>query len=367
MLAYIARRILLIIPTIFGIMLVSFAIVQFVPGGPVERAIAQLQGLDEGATSRIGGGGGQIGAGAMAHSGGDISSRYRGAQGLDPKFIKELEKQYGFDKPAPERFAILVRDYAMFNLGRSYFRDEPVLSLIKEKLPVSISLGLWMTFLSYAISIPLGIKKAISDGSRFDVWTSGVVIFGYAIPSFLFAVLLVVLFCGGSFWNLFPFRGLTSDNFADLSWPKKVLDYLWHITLPVTALVLGSFATSTLLTKNSFLDEIKKAYVQTARMKGLSERRVLYCHVFRNAMLIVIAGFPGAFIGAFFTGSLLIEQVFSLDGLGYLSYDSLMNRDYPVVLGNLYIFALLGLVVNLISDLTYTWIDPRIDFETREV
>jgi microcin C transport system permease protein len=367
MLAYIARRILLIIPTIFGIMLVSFAIVQFVPGGPVERAIAQLQGLDEGATARIGGGGGQIGAGAMAHSGGDISSRYRGAQGLDPKFIKELEKQYGFDKPAPERFAILVRDYAMFNLGRSYFRDEPVLSLIKEKLPVSISLGLWMTFLSYAISIPLGIKKAISDGSRFDVWTSGVVIFGYAIPSFLFAVLLVVLFCGGSFWNLFPFRGLTSDNFADLSWPKKVLDYLWHITLPVTALVLGSFATSTLLTKNSFLDEIKKAYVQTARMKGLSERRVLYGHVFRNAMLIVIAGFPGAFIGAFFTGSLLIEQVFSLDGLGYLSYDSLMNRDYPVVLGNLYVFALLGLVVNLISDLTYTWIDPRIDFETREV
>jgi microcin C transport system permease protein len=367
MLAYIARRILLMIPTIFGIMLVSFAIVQFVPGGPVERAIAQLQGLDEGSASRIGGGGGQIGGGAMAHSGGDISSRYRGAQGLDPKFIKELEKQYGFDKPPLERFAILIRDYATFNLGRSYFRDEPVLSLIKEKLPVSISLGLWMTFLSYAISIPLGIRKAVADGSRFDIWTSGVVIFGYAIPSFLFAILLVVLFCGGSFWQIFPLRGLTSDSFADLSWPRKVLDYLWHIALPVTALVLGSFATSTLLTKNSFLDEIKKAYVQTARMKGLSERRVLYGHVFRNAMLIVIAGFPGAFIGAFFTGSLLIEQVFSLDGLGYLSFDSLMNRDYPVVLGNLYIFALLGLVVNLISDLTYTWIDPRIDFETREV
>jgi microcin C transport system permease protein len=345
MLAYIARRILLMIPTIFGIMLVSFAIVQFVPGGPVERAIAQLQGLDEGSTSRIGGGGGQIGAGAIAHAG-DISAR---------------------DKPAPERFAILVRDYATFNLGRSYFRDEPVLRLIEEKLPVSISLGLWMTFISYAISIPLGIRKAVTDGSRFDVWTSGVVIFGYAIPSFLFAILLVVLFCGGSFWQIFPLRGLTSDNFADLSWPRKVLDYLWHITLPVSALVLGSFATSTLLTKNSFLDEIKKAYVQTARMKGLSERRVLYGHVFRNAMLIVIAGFPGAFIGAFFTGSLLIEQVFSLDGLGYLSFDSLMNRDYPVVLGNLYIFALLGLVVNLVSDLTYTWIDPRIDFETREV
>ena len=368
MLAYIARRLLLMIPTIFGIMLVSFAIVQFVPGGPVERAIAQLQGQDEGSSARLGGGGG-IGAaaGAMAHAGGDISSRYRGAQGLDPKFIKELEKQYGFDKPAPERFLMLVRDYSTFNFGKSYFRDVPVLQLIKEKLPVSISLGLWMTVLSYAISIPLGVRKAVSDGSRFDVWTSGLVIIGYAIPSFLFAVLLLTLFGGGSFWSLFPLRGLTSDNFASLDWPHKVLDYLWHITLPVTAMVLGSFATSTLLTKNSFLDEIKKAYVQTARMKGLTENRVLYGHVFRNAMLIVIAGFPGAFISAFFTGSLLIEQVFSLDGLGYLSWDSLMNRDYPVVLGNLYIFALLGLDVSLISDLTYTWIDPRIDFETREV
>src|SRR5271169_6594239 len=366
MLAYIARRLLLMIPTIFGIMLVSFAIVQFVPGGPVERAIAQLQGLDEGSTARIGGGGGQIGAGAMAHSG-DISSRYRGAQGLDPKFIKELEKQYGFDKPASERFWLLVKNYATFNLGESYFRNEPVLGLVREKLPVSISLGLWMTVLSYLISIPLGVRKAVKDGSRFDTWTSAVIIVGYAIPSFLFAILLIVLFCGGSFWQIFPLRGLTSDNFADLSWPQKIFDYLWHITLPVTALVLGSFATSTLLTKNSFLDEIKKAYVQTARMKGLTERRVLYGHVFRNAMLIVIAGFPGAFIGAFFTGSLLIEQVFSLDGLGYLSYDSLIQRDYPVVLANLYIFALIGLVVNLISDLTYTWIDPRIDFETREV
>jgi microcin C transport system permease protein len=365
MIAHIARRLLLMIPTIFGIMFVSFLIVQFVPGGPVERAIAQLQGLDTGGASRIGGGGGQIGAAAARA--GDISSRYRGAQGLDPKFIKELEKQYGFDKPATERFWLLIRNYATFNLGESYFRNAPVLSLVKEKLPVSISLGLWMTLLSYAISIPLGIRKAVTDGSRFDTWTSAVVIVGYAIPSFLFAILLVVLFCGGSFWQLFPLRGLTSDNFADLAWPQKILDYLWHIALPVTALVLGSFATTTLLTKNSFLDEIKKAYVQTARMKGLSERRVLYGHVFRNAMLIVIAGFPGAFIGAFFTGSLLIEQVFSLDGLGYLSYDSLINRDYPVVLGTLYIFSLLGLVVNLISDLTYTWIDPRIDFETREV
>jgi len=367
MLAYILRRLLLMIPTVFGIMLVSFAIVQFVPGGPVERAIAQLQGNDEGSMARIGGGGGQIGAGAMARAGGDISLRYRGAQGLDPKFIKELEQQYGFDKPALERFWILVRDYATFNLGKSYYRDAPVVELIKEKLPVSMSLGLWMTLISYAISIPLGVRKAVKDGSRFDTWTSALVIFGYAIPSFLFAILLVVLFCGGSFWQIFPLRGLTSDNFADLSWPHKVVDYLWHITLPVASLVLGSFATTTLLTKNSFLDEIKKSYVQTARMKGLSERRVLYGHVFRNAMLIVIAGFPGAFLSAFFTGSLLIEQVFSLDGLGYLSYDSLIQRDYPVVLGNLYVFALLGMAVNLISDLTYTWVDPRIDFETREV
>jgi microcin C transport system permease protein len=357
MLAYIARRLLLMIPTIFGIMLVSFAIVQFVPGGPVERAIAQLQGTDQGSTANFGGGGGgAIGAG-QAHAGGDISSRYRGAQGLDPKFIK----------PAWERFWILVRDYSTFHLGKSYYRDAPVLQLIKEKLPVSMSLGLWMTVLSYAISIPLGIAKAVRDGSRFDTWTSAAVIVGYAIPSFLFAILLVVLFCGGSFWQIFPLRGLTSDNFAELTWPHKILDYLWHITLPVAALVLGSFATSTLLTKNSFLEEIKKSYVQTARMKGLSERRVLYGHIFRNAMLIVIAGFPGAFVGAFFTGSLLIEQVFSLDGLGYLSYDSLIQRDYPVVLGTLYVFALIGLIVNLLSDLTYTWIDPRIDFETREV
>jgi microcin C transport system permease protein len=364
LLAYIARRVLLMIPTIFGIIFISFVIVQFVPGGPVERAIAQLQGLDQGST--IGGGGGvQIGA-AATHMG-DVSSRYRGAQGLDPKFIKELEKQYGFDKPATERFWLLIRNYATFNLGESYFRDTPVLSLIKEKLPVSISLGVWMTLLSYAISIPLGIRKAVTDGSRFDTWTSALIVVGYAIPSFLFAILLIVLFCGGSFWQIFPLRGLTSDNFADLTWPHKILDYLWHIVLPVSAMVLSAFATTTLLTKNSFLDEIKKAYVQTARMKGLTERRVLYGHVFRNAMLIVIAGFPGAFIGAFFTSSLLIEQVFSLDGLGYLSYDSIINRDYPVVLGNLYIFSLLGLVVNLISDLTYTWIDPRIDFETREV
>ncbi|VFU11162.1 putative oligopeptide transporter subunit; permease component of ABC superfamily [Methylocella tundrae] len=362
MFAYIARRLLLMIPTIFGILLISFVIVQFAPGGPVERILAQLQGTDTGATAHFGGGG-EIGAGNT----GDFGSKYRGAQGLDPKFIAELEKQFGFDKPAYERFFLMIKNYATFQFGRSYFRDVPVLQLIKEKLPVSISLGLWMTLLSYAISIPLGIKKAVSDGSRFDIWTSAVIITGYAIPSFLFAILLIVLFCGGSFWQIFPLRGLTSENFDQLSLPGKVADYLWHITLPVTSMTLGAFATSTFLTKNSFLDEIRKQYVLTARMKGLSERRVLYGHVFRNAMMIVVAGFPGAFIAAFLGGSLLIETIFSLDGLGLLSFESIVNRDYPVVFANLYIMALLGLVVNLLADLTYMWIDPRIDFSTREV
>jgi microcin C transport system permease protein len=362
MFAYIARRVLLMVPTIFGILLISFAIVQFAPGGPVERILAQLQGVDAGATAHFGGGG-DIGAAA----GGDFSSKYRGAQGLDPKFIAELEKQFGFDKPAYERFFLMLGNYATFHFGRSYFRDVPVLQLIEEKLPVSISLGLWMTFLSYAISIPLGIRKAVSDGSSFDVWTSAVIITGYAIPGFLFAILLIVLFCGGSFWQIFPLRGLTSENWPELSLFGKVTDYLWHITLPVASLTLGAFATSTFLTKNSFLDEIRKQYVQTARMKGLSERRVLYGHVFRNAMMIVVAGFPGAFVGAFLGGSLLIETIFSLDGLGLLSFESIVNRDYPVVFANLYILSLLGLFVNLLSDLTYMWIDPRIDFSTREV
>jgi microcin C transport system permease protein len=363
MLAYIARRLLLMIPTIFGILLISFAIVQFAPGGPVERILAQLQGLDAGATANFGGGGGETGQ----HTGGDFSSKYRGAQGLDPKFIAELEKQFGFDKPAYERFFLMVGNYATFNFGRSYFRDVPVIQLIEEKLPVSISLGLWMTLLSYAISIPLGIRKAVKDGTRFDIWTSAVVIIGYSIPSFLFAILLIVLFCGGSFWQIFPLRGLTSENFDSLTIPQKILDYLWHITLPVTALTLEAFATTTFLTKNSFLDEIRKQYVLTARMKGLTENQILYRHVFRNAMMLVVSGFPGAFISAFFTGALLIETIFSLDGLGLLSFESIVNRDYPVVFANLYIFALLGLFVNLLSDLTYMWIDPRIDFETREV
>ena len=366
MAAYIARRLLLMIPTLFGIMLISFILVQFAPGGPVERIIAQLQGQDS--SSRVSGGGGDfVGGGQAAAGGGDATSAYRGAQGLDPAFIKQLERQFGFDRPAHERFLKMLWDYARFDFGKSYFRDISVLQLIKEKLPVSITLGLWMTLLSYAISVPLGIRKAVKDGSAFDVWTSGVVIIGYAIPSFLFAILLIVLFAGGSFWQIFPLRGLTSENFAQLPWYRQITDYLWHITLPITAMALGAFATSTLLTKNSFLDEIRKQYVMTARMKGLSERGVLYGHVFRNAMLIVVAGFPGAFIGAFFAGSLLIETIFSLDGLGLLSFESIVNRDYPVVFATLYIFSLVGLLVGLISDLVYVWIDPRIDFETREV
>ncbi len=367
--SYILRRVLLMIPTIIGILLVSFVIVQFAPGGPVERIIAKLQGTDVAATARIGGGGGEIG-GARSQPGTaaeGTGSRYRGAQGLDPAFIAQLERQFGFDKPAYQRFALMLWNYLRFDFGKSYFRDTPVLKLIGEKLPVSMSLGLWMTLLSYGISIPLGIAKAVRDGSRFDVWTSAVVIVGYAIPGFLFAILLIVLFAGGSFLDWFPLRGLVSENWSSLPWYAKIGDYLWHLVLPITAMAVGAFATTTLLTKNSFLDEIRKQYVMTARMKGLDQRRVLYGHVFRNAMLIVIAGFPGAFIHAFFTGALLIETIFSLNGLGLLSFESIVNRDYPVVFANLYIFSLLGLAVNLLSDLTYTWVDPRIDFETREV
>ena len=366
MLNYVIRRLFLMVPTLLGIMLLSFTIIQFAPGGPVERIIAQLQGQDQSASSRVGGGAGDVGAQA-ATGGGEAHSSYRGAQGLDPAFIKELEKQFGFDKPAHERFLKMIGDYVRFDFGRSFFRDASVIDLIKEKLPVSISLGLWMTLISYAISIPMGIAKATKDGSAFDVWTSAVIVVGYAIPGFLFAILLVVLFAGGSFWQIFPLRGLTSPNFAELSTVGKILDYAWHITLPLVAMVLSQFATLTLLTKNSFLDEIRKQYVMTARMKGLSERGVLYGHVFRNAMLIVIAGFPGAFIHAFFTGSLLIETIFSLDGLGLLSFEATLNRDYPVVFATLYIFALMGLVITLLTDITYTFIDPRIDFEARDV
>ena len=369
--AYIIRRILFMIPTLLGIMLVSFAVVQFAPGGPVERVIAQLSGADTGASSRISGSQsgdfasrGQVQGGSQIDA---VSSKYRGAQGLDPEFIKSLEKQFGFDKPAHERFLLMLWNYARFDFGKSYFRDVRVIDLVKEKLPVSMSLGIWMTLLTYLISIPLGIHKAVKDGSRFDTWTSAVIIVGYAIPGFLFAILLIILLAGGSFFDVFPLRGLTSDNWAQLPWYQKIPDYFWHLTLPIVSMVLGAFATMTLLTKNSFLDEIRKQYVLTARAKGCNDRQTLYGHVFRNAMLIVIAGFPGAFVHAFFSGSLLIETIFSLDGLGYLSFESIVNRDYPVVFADLYIFALLGLVVNLISDLTYTWIDPRIDFETREV
>lgn len=369
MASYIARRLLLMVPTLLGILLVSFVVVQFAPGGPIERVIAQISGADTGATSRISGStGGDLGARAQPGGASDaVSSKYRGAQGLDPEFIKSLEKQFGFDKPPLERFGLMVWNFARFDFGKSYFRDVSVIQLIKEKLPVSISLGVWMLLITYLISIPLGIRKAVQDGSTFDIWTSAVIIVGFAIPGFLFAILLIVLFAGGSFLDWFPLRGLTSDNFSSLPWYAKIIDYFWHLALPITAMALGAFATMTLLTKNSFLDEIRKQYVMTARAKGCTERQVLYGHVFRNAMLIVIAGFPGAFVGAFFSGALLIETIFSLDGLGLLGFESVLNRDYPVVFGTLYIFSLVGLVVNLISDLTYMWIDPRIDFEAREV
>lgn len=372
MAAYILRRLLLMIPTILGIMAISFLVIQFAPGGPVERIIAQLQGTEVSATARISGGSGgdfggvQSGEGA---SGGDagLNSKYRGAQGLPPEFIAELERQFGFDKPPLQRFLLMIWNYSRFDFGESYFRDVSVLSLIGEKMPVSISLGIWMTLLSYMISIPLGIRKAVRDGARFDVWTSAVIVVAYAVPGFLFAIFLIVFFAGGTFFDWFPLRGLTSEGWAAMSWPERIADYFWHLTLPLISMALAAFATTTLLTKNSFLDEIRKQYVVTARSKGLSEREVLYGHVFRNAMLLIVSGFPGAFVSAFFAGSLLIETIFSLDGLGLLGFESVMNRDYPVVFATLYIFSLLGLFVQLISDLTYTWIDPRIDFESREL
>lgn len=363
MLHYILRRLLLMIPTLLGIMLVSFIVIQFVPGGPVERMIAELQGHGSDATSRFSGGG----SSDFANGGGATGeqSNYRGAQGLDPDFIKELEKMYGFDKPAPERFFIMVKNYATFDLGTSYYRDVGVIDLMLEKMPVSISLGLWSTLIIYLISIPLGIRKAVKDGQSFDIWSSAVIFIGYAIPSFLFAILLIILFAGGRYFDLFPLRGIVSDDWASFPWWKQALDYLWHMTLPTLAIIISGFAGLTMLTKNSFLDEINKQYVLTARAKGLSEGRVLYGHVFRNAMLIVIAGFPAAFMSIFFTGSLLIEVIFSLDGLGLLGYESIINRDYPVVLGTLYIYALIGMIVTLLRDVIYVLVDPRIDFEAR--
>jgi microcin C transport system permease protein len=358
--AYILKRLLLMIPTLLGVMLLTFVIIQFVPGGPIEQIISQLENPEGG--SRLDSGNENLGQDSS-----DVTSKYRGAQGLDPEFIKKLEQQFGFDKPAHERFLLMLWNYLRFDFGESYFTSRPVVSLIAEKLPVSASLGVWLMLITYLVSVPLGIRKAVTDGSRFDIWTSGVIIVGYAIPNFILAIFLIVFFAGGSYWDWFPLRGLTSDNFASLSPLEKLFDYAWHLILPLTAIGVSSFATMTLLTKNSFLDEIKKQYVMTARSKGLSEGRVLYGHVFRNAMLLVISGFPGAFLGAFFSGALLIEQIFSLDGLGYLMFRAVEKRDYAVVFANLYIMTLIGLFIALISDLTYTWIDPRIDFESREV
>ena len=370
MLAYFIRRLLLIIPTLFGIMVLNFLIVQAAPGGPIEQIVARLHGTDVAATARFSGSGtGDVstpGGQAMKASDASAVSRYPGAQGVDPELIKELEHQFGFDQPLHKRFFTMIWNYMRFDFGKSYFRDESVFSLVVSKMPVSISIGLWTTLLVYLVSIPLGIRKAVKDGTSFDMWTSAAIIAGYAIPSFLFAVLLIVVFAGGRYLDWFPLRGLTSDNWSDMDWPHRIGDYFWHIALPVTALVIGGFASLTMLTKNSFLDEINKQYVLTARAKGLTENRVLYGHVFRNAMLIVIAGFPGAFIGVLFTGSLLIEVIFSLDGMGLLGFESAINRDYPVMFGTLYFFTLLGLVMNVLGDLAYVLTDPRIDFETRE-
>ena len=361
MAAYIFRRLLLIIPTLFGIMLINFAIIQFVPGGPVEQAIAKLENLGAGFDA-LGGSAGDTGVAIT-----DENSGYKGRVGLSEDFIKDLEKQYGFDKPVTERFWIMMKSYLVFDFGESYFRSISVVDLIIEKLPVSITIGLWATLITYIVSIPLGIRKAVKDGSPFDTWSTTILIVTSSIPTFLIAVVLVVLFAGGSFWQWFPLRGLTSSNFAELSLLGKIKDYFWHITLPVLAMSIGSFTTLALLTKNSFLDEIKKQYVTTARAKGCTERRVLYGHVFRNSMLIVVAGFPSLFVGLFFAGSLIIETIFSLDGLGRMGFEAVVARDYPIIFGTMYFGGLVGLLVKILSDITYTWIDPRIDFESRRV
>jgi microcin C transport system permease protein len=371
LLAYIIRRLLLVIPTLFGIMVINFFIIQAAPGGPVEQVLARIQGTAVDATARVSGAGNEQlpQGGQRTGQGGGGGERpvgvYRGARGLDPSLVAKIEKEFGFDKPIHERFFLMMGRYLRFDFGESYFRSIGVVDLVLEKMSVSISLGIWTTLLIYLISIPLGIRKAVRDGSAFDVWTSGVVIVGNAIPSFLFAILLIVLFAGGSYWQWFPLRGLVSDNWNDLSLLGKILDYLWHMVLPISAMVIGGFAGLTMLTKNSFLDEIGKQYVSTARAKGMTERRVLYGHVFRNAMLIVIAAFPGAFVSVLFTGSLLIEVIFSLDGLGLLGFEAAINRDYPVMFGTLYVFGLLGLLMGIVGDLMYVVVDPRIDFEGR--
>ena len=357
MAAYLLRRLLLVIPTLFGIIAINFVVVQFAPGGPVEQMMAELKGKGGGTIERVSGGAGS----EVATPGG-----YRGARGLDPVLVGEINKMFGFDKPAPERFLLMLRDYLTFNFGSSFFRGETVVRLVLDKMPVSISLGLWSTLLIYLVSIPLGIRKAVRDGSRFDVATSAAVLVGYAIPGFLFAILLIVLFAGGSFVTWFPLRGLASQGSENWAWPARIADYVWHIVLPTVALVVGGFASLTILTKNCFLEEIRKQYVVTARAKGATDARILYRHVFRNAMLLIIAGFPAAFIGILFSSSLLVEIVFSLDGLGLLGFESAIRRDYPVVFGTLYMFTLLGLLMQIVGDIMYTVVDPRIDFASRK-
>ena len=365
--SYLLRRMLLIIPTLFGIMLINFAIIQIVPGGPVEQMIAEMTGTAVESTARFSGGDeGELSSSLGTDSFSNNESKYRGAQGLDPDIIKEIEIIYGMDKPASERFIKMLKDYLTFNFGESFFRDQKVTSLVLDKMPVSISLGLWTTLLVYLISIPLGIRKAVKDGSQFDIVSSTIVTIGYAIPNFLFAVILIVFFAGGRFYDIFPLRGLFSENFSELSFIAQVKDYFWHLTLPLIAMIVSGFAGLTFLTKNSFLDQINQQYVMTARAKGLTEKKVLYGHIFRNAMLIVIAGFPSAFIGILFSSSLFIEVIFSLDGLGLLGYEAALTRDYPVIFATLYFFSLLGLVMGIIGDFMYSVIDPRIDFESRE-
>ncbi|MBC6496941.1 MAG: microcin C ABC transporter permease YejB [Alphaproteobacteria bacterium GM7ARS4] len=366
--AYLIRRLFLLVPTMFGVMVINFIIVQAAPGGPIERVLAAMKGQSTSHTARFSGSGSeQLGQRDVSpHTSSSISQYYEGSRGIEPELIQELERYYGFDKPASARFIEMMQRYILFDFGESFYRDRTVLQLIADKLPVSISLGLWTVLLVYLISIPLGIRKAVHDGTAFDIWTSTCIIIGYAIPGFLFAILLIVLFAGGSFLDIFPLRGLTSDDWHDLSFFGKIVDYLWHITLPVCAMALSGFAGLTLLTKNSFLDEMNKHYVITAYAKGLQEKAVLYGHVFRNAMLIVIAGFPAAFLSIFFTSSLLIEVIFSLDGLGLLGFEAALGRDYPVLFATLYIYTLLGLLMKIVSDFTYVLIDRRIDFETRQ-
>jgi microcin C transport system permease protein len=366
MAAYIIRRLLLIVPTMLAIITINFFIIQIAPGGPVEQAIANFQDMGTGVMERFTGEGNRdAGIDSGAAPGAEKTSTYRGARGLDPEVIAAIEKRFGFDKPIYVRYFTMIKDYLLFDFGESLFKGRSVIGLIVERMPVSISLGLWSTLIIYFVSIPLGIRKAVKHSSRFDIWTSTVIILGSAIPTFLFAILLIILFAGGTYLDWFPLRGLVSVNFADLAWYEKILDYFWHMTLPIVAMVIGGFATLTFLTKNSFLDEIRKQYVMTARAKGLQENRILYGHVFRNAMILIIAGFPSAFIGIFFTGSMLIEVIFSLEGLGLLGFEAVIQRDYPVMFSTLYIFTLMGLVLGLISDITYTVVDPRIDFEKR--